>query len=509
MRWENSDEMGASVWRLRPHLPACLKRGGMLLSGLFFIVALGGSPTLAQSPSGPALPPAPSEAEKEDDPPQAPKEVDVQPVARDEQIRDRLLSILQATTWFENPQVDVQEGVVFLDGRTALKEYKTWAKELATNTQGVVAVVNRIAITERSPWDFSPALDELWQLWRNTVQTLPFIGFALVILMLAWWATKLASRLVRRFFQGRITSALLRDMVARAVSIPVFLIGVYIVLHIAGLTRLALTVVGSTGLAGLVVGIAFRDIMENFLASILISVQRPFQIHDLIEVNGHTGLVQSMTTRGTVLMSLDGNHVQIPNSTIYKNTIRNYTANPNRRGDFVVGIGYADAIPMAQDVIMQVLTEHPTILRDPPPAVLVEGLGAATVNVQVLFWFNSSQHDYFKTKSSIIRMVKRALQDAGISMPDASREVVFPDGVPVRLLEERSQVTHERDHPSPSPSPHAPDPVSTAAEGDLGSEMERLQDQARRARQPEEGTNLLENAVDASPIPVDGRENVL
>ena len=509
MRWENSDERGASVWRLRPYLPACLKRVGMLLSGLFFIVALGASPTLAQPSSKPALPPSPSEAEQQDDTPQAPKEVDVQPVARDEQIRDRLLSILQATTWFEEPQVDVQEGVVFLDGRTALKEYKTWAKELATNTQDVVAVVNRIAIIERSPWDFSPALHELRQLWRDIVQTLPFIGFILIVLIFAWWATKLTSRFARRFFHNRISSALLRNVVAKAVSIPVFLIGVYIVLHIAGLTRLALTVVGSTGLAGLVIGIAFRDIMENFLASILISMQRPFQTHDLIEVDGHTGLVQSMTTRGTVLMSLDGNHIQIPNSTIYKNTIQNYTANPNRRGDFVVGIGYDDAIPMAQDVIMQVLTQHPTILRDPPPAVLVEGLGAATVNLQVLFWLDGSQHDYFKTKSSIIRMVKRTLQDAGISMPDASREVVFPDGVPVRMLEERPQVIHDGELPGPSPSPLAPDPVSTAAEGDLGSEMERLQDQARRARQPEEGTNLLENAVDVSPRPVDGQKTVL
>jgi small-conductance mechanosensitive channel len=419
-------------------------------------------------------------------------------VARDEQIRDRLLGLLQATTWFAEPQVEVQEGVVFLDGRTALKEYKTWAKELANNTQDVVAVVNRISIIERSPWDFSPALHELRQLWRGIVQTLPFFGFALIVLTLAWWTTKLTSRLSRRFFRGRITSALLRDVVAKAVSIPVFLIGMYIVLHVAGLTRLALTVVGSTGLAGLVIGIAFRDIMENFLASILISMQRPFQTHDLIEVDGHIGLVQSMTTRGTVLMSLDGNHIQIPNSTIYKNTIQNYTANPNRRGDFVVGIGYDDAIPSAQDVMMQALSEHPTILREPPPAVLVEGLGAATVNLRVLFWLDGSQHDLLKTKSSIIRMVKRALQDAGISMPDESREVVFPDGVPVRLLEERPHVTRDKDQPSPSASPLAPDPVSTAAEGDLGSEMERLQDQARRARSPEEGKNLLENAVDVS-----------
>lgn len=446
----------------------------------------------AQPVSSPASTPAQDDATPEADATQAPKEVDVQPVARDEEIRERLLSILQATTWFHNPQVEVREGVVFLDGRTRLKEYKVWARNLASNTQDVVAVVNRIDIIERSPWDFSPARDVLWQLWRDTVQALPFIGFGLVILVITWWVTKGVSRLARRFFRRRIASALLRDVVAKAVSIPVFLMGLYLVLHVAGLTRLAVTVIGSTGLAGLIIGIAFRDIMENFLASILISMQRPFQLHDFIEVDGHAGLVQSMTMRGTVLMSLDGNHIQIPNATIYKSTIQNYTANPNRRGDFVVGIGYDDAIPMAQDIMMRVLTEHPAILPEPAPAVLVESLGAATVNLRVWFWLDSSEHDYFKTRSSVIRMIKRALQDAGVSMPDESREVVFPHGVPVRVLEERHPVGQDG---APHGTPPASDPVSTAAEGDLGTEIARLQDQARHARTPEAGQNLLANSA--------------
>ena len=473
---------------------------GGLLGALVLAVALEGAPTGAQPDPNP--PAARSEEEQQGEELQAPKAVDVQPVARDEEIRDRLRHILEATAWFQEPQVEVREGVVFLDGRTGSKDYKAWAKELASRTQDVVAVVNRIAIAERSPWDFSPAWQGLRQLWRDLVQMLPFVGFALVVLIATWWATKLASRCARRFFQRRIASALLRDVVAKAVSLPVFLIGVYIVLHVAGLTRLALTVVGSTGVAGLVIGIAFRDIMENFLASILISMQRPFQLQDLIEVDGHLGLVQSMTTRGTVLMSLEGNHIQIPNATIYKNTIQNYTANPNRRGDFVVGIGYDDAVPMAQEVIMQVLANHPATLREPPPAVLVEALGAATVNLRVLFWLDGDQHDYFKTKSSVMRMVKRALQDASISMPDELREVVFPDGVPVRLLEERMERPRDGGRPGPPLSPDAPDPVATAAEGDLESETGRLQDQARRARLPEEGKNLLENAARSTPQPI-------
>jgi hypothetical protein len=147
---------------------------------------------------------------------------------------------------------------------------------------------------------------------------------------------------------------------------------------------------------------------------------------------------------------------------------------------------------MAQDVIMQVLTQHPAILPEPPPAVLVETLGAATVNIRVLFWLDSAQHDFFKTTSSVIRLVKRALQDASISMPDESREVVFPHGIPVHLLEGRPDRARDGAPPSPAHSQPQPDPVSTAAEGELSSETGRLQDQARRARLPEEGKNLLE-----------------
>jgi small-conductance mechanosensitive channel len=454
------------------------------------------------NPSGTLAPAEPSQSEAELQTPQA---VDIRPAARDDEIRERLQRILQATAWFQNPHVQVQEGVVFLDGSTRDEAYKLWAGKLAGNTQDVVAVVNRIALAQRSAWDFTPAFDKIRQLWRETIQALPLMGFGLMVLVLAWFLAKLSSRLVRRFLQRRIASPLLRDVVAKVASIPVFLLGVYIVLHVAGMTRLALTVIGSTGLAGLVIGIAFRDIMENFLASILISMQRPFRTHDLIDVDGHQGLVQSMTTRGTVLMAFDGNHIQIPNATIYKSTIRNYTANPNRREDFMVGIGYRDTISAAQACIMQVLTQHPAVLPTPEPSVLVEALGAATVNLRVFFWLDSRQHDYLKTRSSLIRMVKRALEDAGISMPDASREVLFPEGVPVHLIDRSGKGKRGEQSPPPGRQPvparasAEPDPVSTAAEGNLTSEEHGLQEQARQARVPETGTNLLETYAPDQP----------
>jgi len=255
----------------------------------------------------------------------------------------------------------------------------------------------------------------------------------------------------------------------------------------------ALTVLGGTGLIGLVLGIAFRDITENFLASIFLSVQNPFESGDLVEIAGILGFVQALTTRATLLMTLDGNHVQIPNATVYKSNIRNYTSNPNRRVDFSIGIGYDDSITAAQEVAMKVLEEHPAVLKDPEPWVLVESLGSATVNLRIYFWLDGGQHSWLKVKSSVIRLVKRAFQSEAISMPDEAREMIFPQGVSVRLLEpdggeKPGAVVSELALPHQAEESGS---VSTEAEAGLRSEAEEIQEQARQSRKPEEGENLL------------------
>ena len=158
---------------------------------------------------------------------------------------------------------------------------------------------------------------------------LPLIVVALVVIAISWIFARLTLYLLRRGLLGRSLSRLLREVIARVGGVLVMLVGLYLVLRIAGLTQLALTLVGGTGLLGLVLGIAFRDITENFLASLFLSLQQPFREGDLVEVANVTGYVQRLTSRTTVLMTLDGNQVQVPNSTVFKSTIRNFTSNLN------------------------------------------------------------------------------------------------------------------------------------------------------------------------------------
>ncbi len=484
-------------------VPRSAYRGSTLLRAVLlgFVCAALTSTAMAQVPGGNAGLPQNLSGPGTEDLSPAPAKVDVTPVAHDEEIRMRLQSVLEATDWFIDPQVRVEEGVVFLNGHASSDEFKKWAGDLARNTQDVVAVANRIEVLEPSAWDLRPAWRGLFVLWRDVIRSFPLFVFGLLVLALSVGAGLVTIRGVRTFLRRRIRANLLRKVIARGAGGLVFLFGTYIILRVAGLTQLAFTVVGGTGLIGLALGIAFRDITENFLASIFLSMQRPFEMGDLIEVSGVTGYVQQLNVRTTILMNLDGNLVQIPNATVYKSTLRNFTTNCNRREDFDVGIGYNDSINEAQEIARTVLANHPAVLNDPEPSVLVDSLGKATVNLRIYFWLNGREHSWLKVRSSVIRLVKRAFQQHGISMPDEAREVVFPQGIPVTVLdrkpdEQAGATQGERRSAESSQEQH--DTVSTKAEGGLYSDAGVIEAQARQVQPLKGQENLLKALSDST-----------
>lgn len=422
----------------------------------------------------------------EEVPAQGVERVEIKPVTQDSEIQTRLVDILNATGWFTDVSVEVKEGVVFLSGQTKKEEFRKWAGDLARNTQNVVAVVNKIEVVEPPFGGFSVANQILRNHWRGFVKSIPSILIGIVILGVAWGLAHLGSWTTRKLFLRKFRKSLLQDVIARGVGILIFLLGVYLIFEMADLTGAALTIISGTGLLGIILGIAFRDITENFLASILLSIHNPFQGGDLVEIAGYTGYVQGLTMRVTLLMSLDGNHIQIPNSIVYKSNIRNYTSNPNRREEFSVGIGYENTISQAQEIVLKVLEKHEAVLKDPEPWVLVDSLGKATVNLRVYFWLDGSQHSWLKVKSSVIRLVKRAFQAAGISMPDEAREVIFPKGISVQMIEAEKEV-----EASTKPVSKEPGKLAADSESGLRSEAKEIQNQAKQARLPEEGDNLL------------------
>lgn len=482
----------------------------MILARLILAAMLLGTigwPLPANAQSDSDTPDADADADAVDQVLETPEQVDVEPVAADSQIATRLSEILEATDWFGSPKVRVEEGVVFLEGTTKTEDHKAWAGRLAGKTQDVVAVVNRISVAEPDLVDFRPALTQLRGMTRSTIQAAPTIAVAIGLLVLSFFASRLTTRVARGFAKRRVSNPLLRGVVAKATAIPVLLIGAYLALHVSGLTRLAATVLGGTGLLGIVIGIAFRDIAENFLASILISVQRPFRAGDLVTIDGRQGFVQAVTTRGTQLMTLDGNHVQIPNSIVYKSVIENATANPNVRLSFVVGVDYADSSAEAQKAVVAALRSHDAVLAAPEPLVLLDELATSTVNLRVYFWVDGHEHSHLKVRSAVLRRVKRCLQSEGFTLPDESREMIFPQGVPV-LLDAAKQAaeggdTSQSSNASNDRTPHGavspqrrPEIESgdeaTDAEGGLKPERHDIEKQAATSRQLDDGEDLLD-----------------
>ena len=417
------------------------------------------------------------------------EKVDVVPENPDGRIGARLYDIMLATEWFQNHDVEVNEGVVFLTGNTDQQSHREWAEQTAMRTSDVVAVVNRIKVNDRPVWDLQPAKQSLQSMTRDFILSLPLLLVAIVVLAVFYVLARLAATITRKIFNPETDSKLLRQVVATVVGVIVFLIGMHIALRVSGLTRLATTLLGGTGLIGLAIGFAFRDIAENFLSSVLLSLSHPFRVGDLIEVDGTTGFVRRVTTRATVLATFEGNQVQIPNSTIYKGKITNFTATPLCRRDFSVGIGFNDSAKYAQDLIMDVLTSHEAVESDPEPTVLVVSLGSATVNLNCYYWFNQRKHSGARLNSALIRQVKQTLSESGVTMPDEARELVFPAEVPVRMV-------------TPEASAHgalrrrvaaktAAEPASSSGEGDLHSEEEDVRTVVGDDEGAEDG-NILE-----------------
>jgi len=170
-----------------------------------------------------------------------------------------------------------------------------------------------------------------------------------------------------------------------------------------------------------------------------------------------------------------------------------------------VGIGYGDSITEAQEVARKVLADHPAVLADPEPLVLVESLGKSSVQLRIYYWLDAREHSLFKIRSSVIRMVKTALDKHGISIPDEAREVVFPRGVPVIMSEARGEPTGEVDAGADKDrrrAPRAERAVATEAEAGLSSEAEDIEKQSRKVQPLSEGENLLKGAAgDRSDLP--------
>lgn len=406
---------------------------------------------------------------------QAEQAIAVEAIKPDKAISERIERILQATQWYQELKVSVSDGIVFIDGITKNEEQRDWARSLALRTEGVVAVVNRLQIHALPDWSPTPAIRELRSLFYSFISNLPLIFLALVILPLAWLCAKLIYRRTHYFTQKQFESPLLADIIAKAIAFPCFLLGLYLVLQVAGLTHIALSMLGGAGVVGIVVGFAFRDIAENFLASLLLSIRRPFVSGDVVSIDGHRGIVQSMNTRSTIVLSGEGVHIQVPNAKVFKSVIHNYTTSPNLRAIITLAISYKADIDKAQETLLTVLQEHEAILDEPKPLVLVDSIEKSVIYLKIYFWFDAVRYAETRVRSSILRLCKHALEAAEIALPDGTYDVKL------YRVDDATNLSNMVKLADKTAAHHGPASIQqhvTLAEGDLSNETEEIKSQS-------------------------------
>lgn len=179
-----------------------------------------------------------------------------------------------------------------------------------------------------------------------------------------------------------------------------------------------LTVIGAAGLA---IGLALKDSLSNFSAGVMLILFRPFKVGDWVTVAGETGAVEEITMFSTILTTADNQKKILPNATIANATITNITANPTRRVDLVIGIGYDDDIKQAQTILREVVQKESRVLTEPAVQIAVAELADSSVNFVVRPWVKTG--DYWNVKFSLTENIKLALDEAGITIPYPQQDV--------------------------------------------------------------------------------------
>jgi len=248
-------------------------------------------------------------------------------------------------------------------------------------------------------------------------QTLTF----LLILFAFWLLARIARGAMRRLLERSKLeiSSLAKDFFIKMTSRTVVLLGFLIALAQLGVEVGPL--LAGLGIAGFIVGFALQDTLSNFAAGLMILVYRPFDVGDAIEAAGVTGKVDQMNLVSTMVLTFDNQLLILPNKQVWGGIIRNITNQDKRRVDMTFGIGYSDDIPKAEKVLMDIVSSHEKVLKDPEPVVRLHTLGESSVDFIVRPW--SKTADYWDVYWDVTREVKRRFDEQGISIPFPQRDV--------------------------------------------------------------------------------------
>ena len=247
----------------------------------------------------------------------------------------------------------------------------------------------------------------------------PKVLMAIVTLIIGLFIIKLITNGLKKLFARQSYDVTLQGFLVSLVGMIFKVLLGITVISMLGVQMTSF--IALLGAAGLAVGMALSGTLQNFAGGVMLLLFRPYKTGDLIETQGHVGVVKEIQIFNTVLNTPDGKTVIVPNAPISNNSLINFTAQGTLRVDLSVGIGYEDDIKKAKDVILNILNNDERILKEPAAFVGVEGLGDSSVNLAVRPWVNTV--DFWDVYFDSYESIKNALDENGITIPYPQRDV--------------------------------------------------------------------------------------
>ncbi len=253
-------------------------------------------------------------------------------------------------------------------------------------------------------------------IWESTLDALPRLGIAIIVLLIGWAVGRVVRRLLCRALESGHSPSF-SSVMSKLAGWTVMFVFLLAAMTVAFPSVKPVDLLAGLGFFSVAIGFAFQDILENTLSGVLLLFRQPFESGDQIEVEGHAGTVESITIRETRIKTFDGQLLVIPNRDVYKNAIRVQTHYDDRRIAFVAGIAYENDPEEACGVITDALAGVDGVASEPAPEALVTQLGVSTVDIEARFWCGPAQHESRLVLDRAVKAVKAALDAAGIEMP--------------------------------------------------------------------------------------------
>ncbi|OCC24463.1 MscS mechanosensitive ion channel [Croceicoccus estronivorus] len=392
----------------------------------------------------------------------------------DARIAARIRGIFSELPGLENVVVGARAGVVTLSGTVSETGASARAEAIAARVSGVVTVRNEI---ERKV-SVNDGLDGLTKLKAKVdavVSMLPLLGAA-AALALAVAALGYLIAAPAGVWQRLARNSFLAELIASAIRFVFIVGGLVIALDMLGASALLGAVLGGAGVIGIALGFAMRDTIENYVASLMLSLRQPFRPNDHVVIDSHEGRVIRLTSRATILMTMDGNHLRIPNSAVFKAVILNYTRNPQRQFTFELGVDADDDPTEATRVGVEVLRGLPYVLKEPEPTGRVDQVGDSNIVLRFLAWIDQRETDFYKARSRAIPAVKDALEEAGFALPEPIYRLRFDAGFPLLPQGQGEQASEK---PPVAPPRRRRADAGTASDTRPENEVARMVDQER------------------------------